>query len=487
MSLPFSFVLSEQDRSFRQPFSQFGLSPSWRWASLHLGYRNLTWSPYTLAGRTFLGGGLELNPGILRLGAAYGRLQRAVKEDTLTAHPDSVEQTPAYRRTGYAVKLGLGRPTNYVDLVFLRAADDSASLPARPVRTVLMPAENAVLGVSARQQFGRLMNFDLDFAASLYTRDQAAAPIETDIPVLKSLSRVIQPRASSQYFFAGRAGTNLTLGPFSAGLQYERVDPEYQSMGANELPTDLSRLTVNPRLQLLNDRLLLSGSVGSQSDNLLHTRRATTSRLIWSTQAGIYPNQTLGLDLQYGNYATGQKPGTAALNDTTRLDQINRSLTIAPRVALLVAGIAHAVSLSYNYTGLADANEFTLRQNNSTTSVMSLGYSLGAATFSLSGAATLSSATAGETKSAVTGFSATATKPLLNQRLSLSLTPAVSWLSVGGDPSATTVSAQAGADFRPGAHHTFRAGLSLLSNQARNSSQTSFTELAASTGYVFSF
>jgi hypothetical protein len=331
------------------------------------------------------------------------------------------------------------------------------------------------------------MNFDLDFAASLYTRDQAAAPIETDIPVLKSLSRVIQPRASSQYFFAGRAGTNLTLGPFSAGLQYERVDPEYQSMGANELPTDLSRLTVNPRLQLLNDRLLLSGSVGSQSDNLLHTRRATTSRLIWSTQAGIYPNQTLGLDLQYGNYATGQKPGTAALNDTTRLDQINRSLTIAPRVALLVAGIAHAVSLSYNYTGLADANEFTLRQNNSTTSVMSLGYSLGAATFSLSGAATLSSATAGETKSAVTGFSATATKPLLNQRLSLSLTPAVSWLSVGGDPSATTVSAQAGADFRPGAHHTFRAGLSLLSNQARNSSQTSFTELAASTGYVFSF
>jgi len=487
ISLPFSFVLSEQERSIRQPFNQFGLSPSWRWATLHLGYRNLTWSPYTLAGRTFLGGGMELNPGLLRLGAAYGRLQRAVKEDTVAVHPDSVEQTPAYRRAGYAVRLGVGRPANYFDLIFLRAADDSASLPGRPTRTVLMPAENAVLGVSSRQQVGRLLDFYLDLAASLYTRDQAAAPILTDIPVLKTLSRISQPRASSQYFLAGRGGANLTLGKFSAGLQYERVEPEYPSMGANDLATDLSRLTVSPRLDLLANRLMLSGSAGTQSDNLLHTKRATTSRLIWSAQAGIYPSQTLGLDLQYSNYATGQKPGTAPVNDTTRLDQVNQSLTVSPRLTWVGAGASHNLFLTLNYTGLSDANSITRSQNNSAATVLALGYGLGTAGFSLSGAGTFSNSTAGETRNSVTGFSLTATKPLLNQRLSIYLTPAVSWLSLNRVAAATTLTAQAGADLRLGSHHTFRAGLSFLSNQAQASGQTSFSELSASTGYGFGF
>jgi hypothetical protein len=174
ISVPFSFVLSEQERSFRQPFDQFGLSPNWRWATAHLGYRNITWSPYTLAGQTFFGAGLELNPGWLRLGAMYGRFRRAVSEDTIAAPPGSVEQTPAYRRAGYALKLGVGRPASYFDLIFLKAADDSLSLPNRPVKTDIMPAENAAFGISARQGIGQVLSLDLDLAASIMNRDQAS-------------------------------------------------------------------------------------------------------------------------------------------------------------------------------------------------------------------------------------------------------------------------------------------------------------------------
>src|SRR4051812_8689127 len=53
--IPLSFTVSEQDRSFSQPFNQFGLSPRYKWLTLHFGYRNLSFSPYTLDGYTMLG------------------------------------------------------------------------------------------------------------------------------------------------------------------------------------------------------------------------------------------------------------------------------------------------------------------------------------------------------------------------------------------------------------------------------------------------
>ncbi|HLL95708.1 MAG TPA: hypothetical protein VK404_12060 [Spirosoma sp.] len=81
-SVPVSFVFSEQERSFRQPFNQFGMSPTYKWVTLHAGYRNLSFSPYTLAGHTILGGGVELTPGIFRFGFVYGRLNRATAVDT---------------------------------------------------------------------------------------------------------------------------------------------------------------------------------------------------------------------------------------------------------------------------------------------------------------------------------------------------------------------------------------------------------------------
>jgi hypothetical protein len=116
ITLPFSFILSEQERNFRQPFNQFGASPQYKWVTIHAGYRNITFSPYTLAGHTFLGGGVELNPGKLRFAAIYGRFTKAV-------HPDSVLILPgqsAYDRYALSVKLGVGKATNYFDVMYLK-------------------------------------------------------------------------------------------------------------------------------------------------------------------------------------------------------------------------------------------------------------------------------------------------------------------------------------------------------------------------------
>src|SRR5690554_4518031 len=111
IDIPIQFMLSKKEQSFQQPFNRFGLSPRYKWLTVHGGYRNVHFSPYTLAGHTMLGAGIEMNPGKLRVGLMYGRLNRATGIDTLT-------QTLApysFDRKGLAAKLGYGTARNHFD------------------------------------------------------------------------------------------------------------------------------------------------------------------------------------------------------------------------------------------------------------------------------------------------------------------------------------------------------------------------------------
>src|SRR5690606_41685729 len=61
--------------------SQFGISPSYKWIKLHLGYRNISFSPLVFDGQSFMGTGIELTPKNLYFGAFYGRLNKAISEE----------------------------------------------------------------------------------------------------------------------------------------------------------------------------------------------------------------------------------------------------------------------------------------------------------------------------------------------------------------------------------------------------------------------
>lgn len=60
LQIPFSVTFSERERSFRQPFNQYGASPRYKWVRLHLGYRTMHFSQLTMTGQNFLGGGGRL-------------------------------------------------------------------------------------------------------------------------------------------------------------------------------------------------------------------------------------------------------------------------------------------------------------------------------------------------------------------------------------------------------------------------------------------
>jgi hypothetical protein len=172
VTMPFSLTVSEQERRFSQPFNQYGVSPYYKWVKLHLGYRNVRFGDFTLAGANFLGAGIELTPKNLRLGFVYGQFARAVEEDTSGTDPRYRYLRPTYQRLGWAAKVGFGKPKAYLDFSFFKAKDIVGSIKTPSLRSRITPMENTAVGL--KNHFGlfkQKLVFDFELAASILTRD----------------------------------------------------------------------------------------------------------------------------------------------------------------------------------------------------------------------------------------------------------------------------------------------------------------------------
>lgn len=371
--LPLTMVYNSQNFRYRQPYNQIGISPSHKqWLKLHLGYRNITFSQFTLAGHTFLGGGVELNPGLLRIGAVYGKLNRAIEANL--ADPDRV---PAFRRTGYAARLGVGNQTNYFDFILLKAADDLLSIGTVPEMQNVLPAENLALGVSSKLRIAKKLNFEFDATASAFTRDVRAEESlsKLNFKHLQAFKRLYVPRLTSQYSTAVQTSLHYKLKKVGLKLQYKRIEPEFRTMGAYYFQNDIESYTVAPNFSLLKNTLKFKTSLGVQHDNLHNQKKIQTNRLIGSASVVYAPNEKLSIDALYSNYGITQKAGYLPLIDTLRIAQNNRTVSLNTLYSLYGEKTSHSLTASAIYQELEDLNDRTALFNENQNYYGNVGYS----------------------------------------------------------------------------------------------------------------
>lgn len=361
IQIPFQFMLTKDQRSFQQPFNQFGLSPRYKWIIVHGGYRNVNFSPFTLAGHTMLGGGIELNPGKLRVGLMYGRLNRATIIDTL-----SQSLSPySFDRKGLAVKLGFGTDRNHFDLHFLNAGDDSTSRPINiplPQGNKVFAASNTVLGYGTKFSFFKHFHLESEGAISLYTRD-VNSPIqfsddEIPDPKLRRLKNILKVNGSSEWFMALQAGIGYSAKNYGLKLNYKRVDPEFKSMGAYYFSNDIENLTVHPHFSLPNGKLRFRGSVGVERDNVNLQKQSTSRRFIGSAMLNAELNTQMGIDVNYSNYSNNQRPGTLAYADSLKIVQTTQTLSFSPRYHIMGTDRIHVFLASANFNSMKDYNSY---------------------------------------------------------------------------------------------------------------------------------
>lgn len=481
VDLPFSFTYSEQERDFSQPFNQFGASPTWKWLRGHVGYRSLTFSPYTLSGHQFLGGGLEGNPGIFRFGLMYGRLQRAVEEDTVSGRG----VLPAYERTGYAGRLGIGNSADYIDVILLKAKDDASSLRRAPRNSLVLPGENLVLGFNGTTELVSGLRLSIEAAASDYSRDLRSPVIEDEENShLDAFKGVQETRTSTQFYTAVKAGLAWTSPRFGLAGTYNRVDPDYQSMGAYYMANDLQSFALAPRFVLFDGIMRVNATLTYRHDNLQNKKRATTRRFMPVVAVSLQPAPQWGLDLQYTDVLTSQEAGYAPLSDTTRLDQSNPMLSLMPRYTFTNGGVTHSVLLGAMYMQYNDSNPFTARYAEYNTTNLNLGYTV---TFSKAQLSLTASGNTTRLENAGgvyrnSGVSLSATQSLLEQALRLNAGTTYSFHATGG-----TLTASIGAAYSLVRRHSFSAQTTYVQSSAGYYAQNTFSEITLVLGYAYTF
>ena len=373
--MPFSFRLSEQQRDFRQPFNQFGVSPHYKWVKLHLGYRSHNWSTYSLAGHSISGAGLELTPGKFQFGVVTGQLLKPVKYLDNTEHVQV--QTPAYRRTGTALRLGYGTDRNNAGIVVLKAVDDQESIDAIPSKYQLTPDENIVVSFISRQTIAEKFLLELEVAQSLYTKDLRTPLSDTMEAFLsEAFSFLMESHESTTSSNAFKTSFGYRTEMFNLAMKYERVEPDFRSMGAYYFATDLRNITIEPSLKLLKNRLNLEGSFGTQIDNLKNDKNLRTKRTITSARASYMPFPQYNIGAFYSNYGLAQESGLLAI-DTLRNNEVAQATLqygFTQSLNLTVENTTHNVMLSFNAQKLNDRNKNTAEYSEFATNILTASY-----------------------------------------------------------------------------------------------------------------
>lgn len=502
ITLPFTIFYSNEQSRFSQPFNQFGVSPYYKWAKFHLGYRNVHFSPYTLAGHTFLGVGVELNPGKLRFGAVYGRFQKAIAEDTALVVDSTLynKPIPSFERKGYAIKIGMGSEKNYVDFIYFKGSDDFNSIPYQPELYDISPAENAVFGISSNFTFFKSLTWKTDIGLSLYTLDTMAQGFEgADIEKHSILNSVITPNVSTQILTAGETSLKFKQKYYALNLKYKRVDPDYKSMGIYYIQGNLEQYTFGSSVMLFKNKWITSGTIGFQHDNLYDKNAMNTGRTIGSCNMSINPNQKFGLNLQYSNYGISQRPSGLIqdLSDTLTIHQISQSVSIMPRLSIINAKASHIFFVQVSYQGLRNKNLLNNMTSDMTSKMVTFNYNvmLMESNMSVSPSVFYNSTEIVSGLLKNIGISARLAKPFLENRVQdgLSISYNKNFFNSVSNGFTLTINGNIQAAISKNLKHNLICNLSWMFNKVEQEIDTelaetrSFSETLISFGYNYSF
>lgn len=489
LTIPVNFTFSEQDRSFSQPFNQYGLSPQYKWIKLHGGYRNVSFSPYTLAGHTLLGGGIELTPGKFHIGIMTGRLNRSTTVDTLSGFikPES------FSRFGTALKVGYGDSQKAISLSFLTAKDSEKGFKGDLETTPIKREANTVLGTEFKYTlFNKVAVFG-DGAVSIYTKD-VHSDLEIDLDSsrkgLKTLKNFFNLNATSEYALAYSAGVSYTDKIFSLKAAYKLVEPNFRSMGAYFFQNDLRSISLSPHVVLNKGKLRFSGSVGIQEDNRKKKKMTSTKRIISMANLGWDITDKFGIDANYTNFSSSSEPTVALVDQKYLLAQTNENFSVTPRIIVASKTTTQVVLLSYNGSRLKDLNEVLGDENDIFSSVAFLNYNL-----TLNQSATSINAginyvdnkmSMGNIKNQ--GFNLGASKGLLKNKVTLSTNNSYT-LTQLFDGKGSVLNVGINATYSPSTSHRFSLRGNSMSNRTeRETVETlKFSELTGEIGYTFSF
>lgn len=355
IALPISFSYRNQQFNYSKPYFRLGISPKYKWLQLYAGQNSLTFSPYTLAGVTFTGGGIALTPGKFRMTVMAGNLlnPRTIL-DSIQGRPTFINP---YKRSALGLKIGVGSASKNAELIIFKGKDysnDQNIADSSPFR----PAENLVLGIQSRFSFFKnLVQFQINSAASAYTNNQNAGDIEVgdkEQRYYNFAKKLTSVNNSTRLNLAGDASLSLNLNHFRVGGRYQYIDPTYSSLGAFYFQDDNENYTLNMGTDFWKGKISIDGSYGLQRNNVRGHRSTQSVQKIYDFSTNWSLAKWFGFNGQYSNFNFNQESGLLVINDSLRYGQVMASSSVSPYFTFAGKTFRHNINISYSDQNVKD-------------------------------------------------------------------------------------------------------------------------------------
>lgn len=363
----------------QNPLNTVSLSPKYGWAQLHLGTQTPRYSDLSTGDVPGFGVGAELSPGPVMVAGFYGITQRGIEPDS------NANIVGAYQRKMFAAKVGLGdRELRYVDFTVVHTADDTTSIAATPLGFV-PPQQGSLASLATFFRLSNQLSLKAEGAISLFTRDQRSPEFAgSDLDFLSPIQLI---RESTRLDVGATAGLAFNEVLWGAELDLRYLGDGFVPLGFPYQPTDLFELRFSPRVQLLDNRLLLNGSVGYRVNNLSGTNLQTATQILGMANIVAQLTEALMVAASYTNFGLRNN----VVNDTLKIRTVNQSFTVSPTYTLRGESLVHTITATFSLNDYSDANTLTGTLNNAKTTSLFGTWSTAFLAIPLTLSATLSS------------------------------------------------------------------------------------------------
>ncbi len=496
-NIPLTFTYSNQEFETNRPFTfnTLSLHPSYKWITTHIGQVNMTFSPYTLNGHQFSGFGIDLAPTSkpFTISAMYGRLQKEVEFNA-----NDPQSLPAYKRLGYGFNANYKFEKFDVGLILFKAKDDETSLnESIPLDIGVTPKDNVVVSAEGNFKLADKLQLHVEIANSVITEDisnQSAGKNNTP------LSFLVQSNATTQQFNAINANVSYPVANGTVGVGYERIDPDYRTLGAYFFNNDLENITVNASQSILKGKINIGFNGGLQRDDLENKKQSQLQRIVSALNIGYTPNEKLNFTGGYSNFRsfTNIKNQFDAINEVTPVDNIdtldlqqinqNANLGIAYQIqSNKTKTSAITVDVSFQ-TSQSEQNNKVLTSGKSSFYNFGTGYNLGFPTrsFTISATANASINQIGTEAAIITlGPSVNASKAFFNKQLRTSATLSYNQNRIGSEKESEVMNIRLNSGYVFKKKHRF--SLNLLNQIRSRAAQSNSVDFTGTLSYNYTF
>ena len=455
-------------------FNRLSLHPKYKWILAHIGDVSMSFSPYTFNGLQFTGGGLELTPEKYPLRASFmgGQLAKATEYD---GRPQTI---PTYERWGYGTKLSYKKEDLEIGGILFFANDKANSLSAPiPDEKKIYPLSNQVYSGFAKYKPLHFVEVFGEYALSLLGNTQS----------------------QKQDFTAYNAGINFIFTKASVGVRYEKVDPDYKTLGAYYFVNDMENITLNSSLNLFKGNVSIATSIGRQHDNLNQQKPKQSNQWVGSANVNAKVTPKLSFSGSYSNFTMFTNK---LINPFDRIN--NPQLYEHPQDSINYrqvsqntnANIAYAINEKQNITLSYSFNDVVNKQNDIVRrGGISRFHNAGAAymvqfpesKLSLSPSFNYSYSIVAREKTEVMGPSLTVGKTFFEDKLNTTLLGNYS-ISQSATSKGSTANAQLNVNFLPWKNHQFTlSALQSFRNAESDTQNTSAQSTNVSIGYTYHF